>query len=124
MTIANLDSITKAGLSIGIDGKQYKVKRSSESMAQAMLDSLDFNNNEQAIKIATQNFRKANDFQGEITNNIELKSVASKLDELISIIKNLPDPKLYLDSNLLVGATTKKYDNSLADLSTKKKRGW
>jgi phage-related minor tail protein len=112
------------GLSIGIDGKQYKVKRSSESMAQAMLDSLDFNNNEQAIKIATQNFRKANDFQGEITNNIELKSVASKLDELISIIKNLPDPKLYLDSNLLVGATTKKYDNSLADLSTKKKRGW
>mgnify|MGYP001574513938 CR=1 FL=1 len=39
------------GLSIGIDGKQYKVKRSSESMAQAMLDSLDFNNNEQAIKI-------------------------------------------------------------------------
>ena len=93
-------------------------------MAQAMLDSLDFNNNEQAIKIATQNFRKANDFQGEITNNIELKSVASKLDELISIIKNLPDPKLYLDSNLLVGATTKKYDNSLADLSTKKKRGW
>lgn len=112
------------GLSIGIDGKQYKVKRSSESMAQAMLDSLDFNNNEQAIKIATQNFRKANDFQGEITNNIELKSVASKLDELISIIKNLPDPKLYLDSNLLVGATTKKYDNSFADLSTKKKRGW
>jgi phage-related minor tail protein len=112
------------GLSIGIDGKQYKVKRSSESMAQAMLDSLDFNNNEQAIKIATQNFTKANDFQGEITNNIELKSVASKLDELISIIKNLPDPKLYLDSNLLVGATTKKYDNSLADLSTKKKRGW
>lgn len=112
------------GLSIGIDGKQYKVKRSSESMAQAMLDSLDFNNNEQAIKIATQNFRKANDFQGEITNNIELKSVASKLDELITIIKNLPDPKLYLDSNLLVGATTKKYDNSLADLSTKKKRGW
>lgn len=112
------------GLSIGIDGKQYKVKRSSESMAQAMLDSLDFNNNEQAIKIATQNFRKANDFQGEITNNIELKSVASKLDELISIIKNLPDPKLYLDSNLLVGATTKKYDNSLANLSTKKKRGW
>jgi phage-related minor tail protein len=112
------------GLSIGIDGKQYKVKRSSESMAQAMLDSLDFNNNEQAIKIATQNFRKANDFQGEITNNIELKSVASKLDEVISIIKNLPDPKLYLDSNLLVGATTKKYDNSLADLSTKKKRGW
>lgn len=112
------------GLSIGIDGKQYKVKRSSESMAQAMLDSLDFNNNEQAIKIATQNFRKVNDFQGEITNNIELKSVASKLDELISIIKNLPDPKLYLDSNLLVGATTKKYDNSLADLSTKKKRGW
>lgn len=112
------------GLSIGIDGKQYKVKRSSESMAQAMLDSLDFNNNEQAIKIATQNFTKANDFQGEITNNIELKFVASKLDELISIIKNLPDPKLYLDSNLLVGATTKKYDNSLADLSTKKKRGW
>lgn len=112
------------GLSIGIDGKQYKVKRSSESMAQAMLDSLDFNNSEQAIKIATQNFTKANDFQGEITNNIELKSVASKLDELISIIKNLPDPKLYLDSNLLVGATTKKYDNSLADLSTKKKRGW
>lgn len=112
------------GLSIGIDGKQYKVKRSSESMAQAMLDSLDFNKNEQAIKIATQNFRKVNDFQGEITNNIELKSVASKLDELISIIKNLPDPKLYLDSNLLVGATTKKYDNSLADLSTKKKRGW
>ena len=112
------------GLSIGIDGKQYKVKRSSESMAQAMLDSLDFNNNEQAIKIATQNFTKANDFQGEITNNIELKSVASKLDELISIIKNLPDPKLYLDSNLLVGATTKKYDNSLADLSTKRKRGW
>lgn len=112
------------GLSIGIDGKQYKVKRSSESMAQAMLDSLDFNNNEQAIKIATQNFTKANDFQGEITNNIELKSVASKLDELISIIKNLPDPKLYLDSNLLVGATTKKYDNSLDDLSTKKKRGW
>ena len=112
------------GLSIGIDGKQYKVKRSSELMAQAMLDSLDFNNNEQAIKIATQNFTKANDFQGEITNNIELKSVASKLDELISIIKNLPDPKLYLDSNLLVGATTKKYDNSLADLSTKKKRGW
>lgn len=112
------------GLSIGIDGKQYKVKRSSESMAQAMLDSLDFNNNEQAIKIATQNFTKANDFQGEITNNIELKSVASKLDELISIIKNLPDPKLCLDSNLLVGATTKKYDNSLADLSTKKKRGW
>lgn len=112
------------GLSIGIDGKQYKVKRSSESIAQAMLDSLDFNNNEQAIETATRNFTKANDFQGEITNNIELKSVASKLDELISIIKNLPDPKLYLDSNLLVGATTKKYDNSLADLSTKKKRGW
>lgn len=112
------------GLSIGIDGKQYKVKRSSESIAQAMLDSLDFNNNEQAIETATRSFTKANDFQGEITNNIELKSVASKLDELISIIKNLPDPKLYLDSNLLVGATTKKYDNSLADLSTKKKRGW
>lgn len=112
------------GLSIGIDGKQYKVKRSSESMAQAMLDSLDFNNNEQAIETATRSFTKANDFQGEITNNIELKSVASKLDELISTIKNLPDPKLYLDSNLLVGATTKKYDNSLADLSTKKKRGW
>lgn len=112
------------GLSIGIDGKQYKVKRSSESMAQAMLDSLDFNNNEQAIKVATQSFTKANDFQSEITNNIELKSVASKLDELILIAKNLPDQKLYLDSNLLVGATTKKYDNSLADLSTKKKRGW
>lgn len=112
------------GLSIGIDGKQYKVKRSSESIAQAMLDSLDFNNNEQAIETATRSFTKANDFQGEITNNIELKSVASKLDELISIIKNLPDAKLYLDSNLLVGATTKKYDNSLADLSTKKKRGW
>lgn len=112
------------GLSIGIDGKQYKVKRSSESIAQAMLDGLDFNNNEQAIETATRSFTKANDFQGEITNNIELKSVASKLDELISIIKNLPDPKLYLDSNLLVGATTKKYDNSLADLSTKKKRGW
>lgn len=112
------------GLSIGIDGKQYKVKRSSESIAQAMLDSLDFNNNEQAIETATRSFTKANDFQGEITNNIELKSVASKLDELISIIKNLPDLKLYLDSNLLVGATTKKYDNSLADLSTKKKRGW
>ena len=112
------------GLSIGIDGKQYKVKRSSESIAQAMLDSLDFNNNEQAIETATRSFTKANDFQGEITNNIELKSVASKLDELISIIKNLPDPKLYLDSNLLVGATTKKYDNSFADLSTKKKRGW
>lgn len=112
------------GLSIGIDGKQYKVKRSSESIAQAMLDSLDFNNNEQAIETATRSFTKANDFQSEITNNIELKSVASKLDELISIIKNLPDPKLYLDSNLLVEATTKKYDNSLADLSTKKKRGW
>lgn len=112
------------GLSIGIDGKQYKVKRSSESMAQAMLDSLDFNNNEQATKIATQSFTKANDFQNEITNSIELKSVTSKLDELILIAKNQPDPKLYLDSGLLVGATTKKYDNSLADLSTKKKRGW
>ena len=120
-----LGSYFSEGMSIGIDGKRYKVKRSADSVAQAMLDSFNFDENGKILNFDTAKLAKISDMsktENKIT--VEMSTVTDKLDRLIEITKKNSDKKIYLDSGELVGSTTKKYDESLADLSVKKKRGW